>query len=204
MAQNQRIFGLYYNRAKSRKNVPPAGRLQRGPPGRLLRAPLTSRGGAWVVASSPKQQCAVGVLCTGWSCHGPGCLLHLYPPVTAIYFTLYPKKHRGPYYPTTTARKPYQVYSTACTSLHYHAPLHYQQQCTTLVYRILVPGICHSVSFFRILGRFLCGSDFIRFNFDLSEVYVRFRPINRENKPFTSQNESSVSEGYPAQKYASP
>ena len=45
MAQNQRIFGLYYNRAKSRKNVPPAGRLQRGPPGRLLRAPLTSRGG---------------------------------------------------------------------------------------------------------------------------------------------------------------
>ena len=33
--------------AKSRKIVPPAGRLQRGPPGRLRRDPLTSRARRW-------------------------------------------------------------------------------------------------------------------------------------------------------------
>ena len=53
-------------------------------------------------------------------------------------------------------------------------------------------------------GRFLSGSDSIRFDFDLSFcAHVHFWPISWGNLPYTSEPIHSLSERYPAQKSAS-
>ena len=54
-----------------------------------------------------------------------------------------------------------------------------------------------------LLGRFLCGSDFIPFDLDFFCVHVRFWMINWGNQPYTFWNQSAVSERYTAQKSAS-